>query len=292
MSRRPARAAGSGDARPEEPAPPDGLLAEPDPPDPLPEPGRPAVTAAGTPPVLPDLAPAPAPVSRRAAATVAAAAALGFTALTVGIAWHGAAVPAVDEHLHAWVLAHRGPGSAAVARAVRWGGVSWVVLPALIPVGAAVAGTGRDLARRAGLGLLLCLIASTGDFVEVQVNGAVGRLRPPTADWAGAAAGPSYPSGHTTAATLFALCCGWALAARVPAGWPRRAVWAGAAAYAAIVGWSRVWLGVHWPTDAAGAWLFGAAWVAGSVAVIQIIRRRDRAHRPSAHQGEPPGKET
>jgi membrane-associated phospholipid phosphatase len=263
--------------RPEQPSP----AAEPeltelplDPPDEL------AILIADS----PRIAPSPQPVSLATAATVCVAAGLAFGLLTAWVVRRGTAVPAVDEHLHRWVLAHRGPASAAVARAIRWGGVSWIVLPALVPIGAASAGAGasagaeagagRGLNRRLGSGLLLCLIASTGVYAETRINAAVGRVRPPMSDWAGAAAGPSFPSGHTTNATLFALCCAWAVAARVPRGWPRQAVWAAAAAYAATVGWSRVWLGVHWPTDVLGAWLFDAAWFAGSVTVIIVVGRR------------------
>jgi membrane-associated phospholipid phosphatase len=235
--------------------------------------GEPAIIIADS----PRITPSPQTVSRATAATACVAASLAFGLLTAWVVRRGTAVPAVDEHLHRWVLAHRGPTSAAVARAIRWGGVSWIVLPALVPVGAAAARPGGGLNRRLGSGLLLCLIASTGVYAETRINVAVGRVRPPMRDWAGAAAGPSFPSGHTTNATMFALCCAWALAARVPPGWPRRAVWAGAAAYSGVVGWSRIWLGVHWPTDVLGAWLFDTAWFAGSVSVIIIVRRRSAA---------------
>ena len=97
---------------------------------------------------------------------------------------------------------------------------------------------------------------------------------PDVADWAGAAGGSAFPSGHTTTAALFAALGAWAIAARVHAGWPRRALWAGAVVYAVAVGWSRVWLAVHWPTDVIGGWLYGLAWFAGSIVVILTLRRR------------------
>ena len=199
---------------------------------------------------------------------------MAFTLLTFWVASRGSSVPAVDEEIHRWALAHRGPGSIAVARAVRWGGTTTIVLPALIVIGAAAAPRGCGLARRLGSGLLPCLVASTGVYAEIWINHVIARARPPRADWAGAAAGASFPSGHTTAATMFALSCAWTAAARVPPGWSRRAVWAGAAAYAAIVGWSRLWLGVHWPTDVTAGWLFGAAWTAGCIAAITLPRLR------------------
>jgi membrane-associated phospholipid phosphatase len=242
---------------------------------------------------LPRLTPAHAPVRPVPAAALAVAAGLAFALLTVWIASRGTVVPALDEELHRWALAHRGPGTIAVARAARWGGTTYVVLPALIVIGAAAAPPGRGLARRLGSGLLPGLVASTGVYAEIWINHVIGRARPPVADWAGAAGGPSFPSGHTTAATLFALSCAWAIAGRARPGWPRRAVWAGAAAYALTVGWSRVWLGVHWPTDVTAGWLFGAAWTAGCIAAITLpaLRPAGDQSRPRSRsrQGRPSG---
>lgn len=235
---------------------------------------------------LPLAAPSPVVVSRVTAATVSVAAGLTFALLTIWIAGRGSAIPAVDERIHDWVVTHRSAASVTIARAVTWAGVTRVVVPALIGVGAAAARAGRHISRRLISGLVLCGIASAGIYTEIRINALIGRARPPLAGWAGAAGGPSFPSGHTTAATLFAASCAWVIAARVPAGWPRRAVWAGAACYAAAVGWSRVWLGVHWPTDVIGAWLFGLAWSAGTITVILTLRRRS-ANRPAARARPP-----
>jgi membrane-associated phospholipid phosphatase len=243
-------------------------------------------------PDIPELAPGPAPGSRAAAIAVAAAAGLAFAGLTVWVASRGTSVPALDEAIHRFALAHRGPGSIAVARAVRWGGTTYVVLPALIVVGAASAPRDRGLVQRIGSGLLPTLIASTGVYAEILINHVIDRARPPVADWAGAASGASFPSGHTTAATLVALAAGWAIAARVPPGGPRRAVWAGAAAYALTVGWSRVWLGVHWPTDVTAGWLFGVAWTAGCIAAIALPRLAQSRPRSRSRSGRPSGSYT
>jgi membrane-associated phospholipid phosphatase len=217
--------------------------------------------------------------SRATAAIVSAAAGLTFALLTTWVARQGSTVPGVDEHIHRWVISHRSPGSITFARAVTWGGVTTVVLPALVAVGAVAARLGRDIRRSLGSGLLLFCIAGVGIYVGTRINVLIGRGRPPVADWAGVAAGSAFPSGHTTAATLFAALCAWAIAARVRAGWPRRGVWAGAVVYAAAVGWSRVWLGVHWPTDVIGGWLYGAAWFAGSIAVFLTLRQWSAGRR-------------
>jgi membrane-associated phospholipid phosphatase len=203
---------------------------------------------------------------RKADAIVFASCGLAFAVVAIWISREGHAVPAIDGHIHAWVLAHRDSWNTEFARAARWAGLSQVVLPALLVIGT-VAAHGRWAARLTS-GAGLAAIASAGIYVETQINALINRARPPVADWAAPAGGPSFPSGHTTAAALFAICCAWALMARVPAGWARRAMWGAAALYAAVIGWSRIWLGVHWPTDVVGGLLFSAAWTCGIMAAL------------------------
>jgi undecaprenyl-diphosphatase len=89
------------------------------------------------------------------------------------------------------------------------------------------------------------------------VKVAAGRDRPPTTGWLASARGNSFPSGHTTASTAgyvaLALCVA-VLAASV-----RQRVLAlvAGAGMAVAVGWTRVELGVHWPSDVLAGWAVG-----------------------------------
>jgi 2-polyprenyl-6-hydroxyphenyl methylase/3-demethylubiquinone-9 3-methyltransferase len=212
-----------------------------------------------------------------------------FALLTVAILGHLTVVQAVDDHIHGWVVANRSTWSVSLARVVTWGGSTAFVLPALFAVGVLSPGRGRPARDRLGAGLLLAGIGGAGVYVGLVINAWVGRPRPPIEDWAAVAGGPSYPSGHTTTATLFAVLCAWAFAQR--AGSTRARVIVGAAAvFALAVGWSRVWLGVHWPSDVAGGLLYGVAWSAMCLGAVSWWRSRlARAqHRSGVYRGREP----
>lgn len=78
----------------------------------------------------------------------------------------------------------------------------------------------------------------------------------------------AYPSGHATNVMATCLLAALLLPAR------RRGLWMTVALLVALViGTSRVLLGVHWPTDIAGGWLWG-----GGLALIgAVIARRMEA---------------
>jgi undecaprenyl-diphosphatase len=113
------------------------------------------------------------------------------------------------------------------------------------------------------------------------------RARPP-----GALADPglahalnySFPSGHSAGSMAIATTLAYVLARERLA--PRWAV-ALAVAFALLVGVSRVYLDVHWPTDVIGGWAVGLAFAAGGVALYERLRHAARHAERAARAGAP-----
>ncbi|WP_062209031.1 phosphatase PAP2 family protein [Streptomyces sp. NBRC 109706] len=160
---------------------------------------------------------------------------------------------AVDSALHDWASAHRSPGWNDAFTLITDSGTR---VPAT--VGAMVAGAlaaGRHWWLGAVAGGAALLLAQLLRYALVVT---IDRPRPTEADWVIQVNNPALPSGHATTSALVAI----GLAAAL---WPRcrrpltRALAVGLPAlWAVAVAVSRVYLGVHWPTDVLAGWLLAA----------------------------------
>jgi undecaprenyl-diphosphatase len=116
------------------------------------------------------------------------------------------------------------------------------------------------LARGLGPGLLIALSVAS-DLAAFVVKMIVERPRPDTAA-AEQFFGPdsfSFPSGHVVRAVALCAALLWAFA---PAHLRLRLAVAAGVVGGLVMGYARVALGVHWPTDALGALLLGLGWFA------------------------------
>jgi membrane-associated phospholipid phosphatase len=125
------------------------------------------------------------------------------------------------------------------------------------------------------LALWLVATCALGTLLQQGLKAAVGRARPVWPDPVDSAHYAAFPSGHAMTATVVCGLLLWLLR-RYEAG---RAVWRTAVAVAVLsvagAGLTRIWLGVHWPSDVLGGWLLGALVVALAVASYGRFERAD-----------------
>ncbi|MER6526955.1 phosphatase PAP2 family protein [Streptomyces sp. NPDC001508] len=131
--------------------------------------------------------------------------------------------------------------------------------------------------------LWLAVVCALGAALQQSLKAAVGRPRPVWPDPVDSAHYAAFPSGHAMTATVVCGLLLWLLRHR-GAG---RTVWRAAVAVAAVcvlgAGLTRVWLGVHWPSDVLGGWLLGALVVA--LAALVYARGLERGGGPgTAHR--------
>ncbi len=154
-----------------------------------------------------------------------------------------------------------------------WGGPSW--LPKVAADVTALGGgviltivvllaTGLLAVQRLWLSAAATLAASiSGGLVVSLVKTEVARPRPDLVDHLVQVSNMSFPSGHSAnSAIVYLTLAGLASQVTVSAA-ARRYILVMAIIMVGAIGCSRVYLGVHWPSDVLAGWSFGTLWALG-----------------------------
>lgn len=180
------------------------------------------------------------------------------------------AVPGVDADAVGDLAAHRDALLTAAAHAFSWAGSGYMIA-ALALISCAL------LYRRGETRSAVALALSTlgGTLIANLDKLLVGRPRPPVHHLESVSSS-SFPSGHATQSAAFLLALLFVLLAGRP---PRSLAIAAAATVGALlagIALSRVYLGVHYPSDVATGLILGGTW---GLLATAIIRGRTRPRR-------------
>jgi len=117
------------------------------------------------------------------------------------------------------------------------------------------------LAKRAYLNAFLLSALSMGGFWIISLSkDFFGRPRPSIVEYLSVPNSASFPSGHAANSTIVYILIAVALLNIVPGKYARVCLISVAIILAALIGISRIALGVHWPSDVLGGWIFGLGW--------------------------------
>jgi membrane-associated phospholipid phosphatase len=208
-------------------------------------------------------------------ALAAAIAALGLFAWLAEQVLDGGTI-AFDQHIRLFLHQQASPSLTAAMRFFTDFGS-----PAGILALSAGALAGLWLSRwKRGIVLFLITMAGAG-VLDAVLKTVFHRPRPPVSYFATPIPGTyGFPSGHA----LFFLCFFGVLAAlatsRIHNLAVRIAIWFVACGLTGMIGLSRIYLGVHYPSDVLAGYAAGTVWLIVVLFGGRIIERRQRTRRP------------
>lgn len=172
----------------------------------------------------------------------------------------------IDRPVVEWLAAHRSSGLTRLELAFTdLGGV--IVLTVALTVTMALVA----VRLRTWQPIVFTVVAIGGIQLLVQtIKVLIARDRPNPAAQVVSADGFSFPSGHAASSLVGFAVIAWLICMTTQ----RRAIWATAWLAAALltgaVGVSRMYLGVHYPSDVIGGWVLGATWLAAVAVAVRV----------------------
>jgi len=139
---------------------------------------------------------------------------------------------------------------------------------------------GLALQRRRGAALLVLVSTVGGALLSTALKALFGRQRPGVVPHLTEVLTASFPSGHAMLSAVVYLTLGVLLSRLVQSVWARAWCLLVALGLTVLVGLSRLYLGVHYPTDVLGGWAAGMAWALGCWLVARGLQRRGSVGTP------------
>ncbi len=148
------------------------------------------------------------------------------------------------------------------------GGMAWLIAFTLVLAGY------MWLDRKGHMALLLVTASGTGMLLSFLLKWLFSRPRPDVVPHLSHTATSSFPSGHSMMSAVVYLTLGTLLATVVPRARLKVYILVVAASLSIIVGVSRVYLGVHYPTDVFAGWAAGLVWALTCWLIARYLQKR------------------
>lgn len=214
-----------------------------------------------------------------------AAVAIGGTYAFAKFAGHvqSGSTQAFDEAVLRWIGMHRPASLEPVMLEITFLGTASVVLVLVL-----ISGLFLWLSNHKYSTVLLLIATTGGILLNNLLKAGFGRPRPQVFDWGTHAVTWSFPSGHAMSAAIVYSTVAYLAARLQKRRWHRVVTMLAALLIILLIGASRLYLGVHYPSDVFAGIIIGLAWAGFCVAMLEAFQLYARWRAPRVREHEEP----
>src|SRR6478672_3958998 len=190
---------------------------------------------------------------------------------------------AFDENVLRWIYAHHTHSLDAAMIEITALGTGTVVLMIVC-----VAALFLTLTKHKYSAMLLLVATAGGLLLDLVLKLRFDRPRPHVFEWGTNAVSSSFPSGHAMSATIVYSTVAYLAARLQKRRWARWVTMILAAILILLICSSRLYLGVHYPSDVLAGIVIGLAWAGFCMATLEAIQKFAQRRSPEVLEDEAP----
>lgn len=188
-----------------------------------------------------------------------------------------------DDAVLRWMNTHQVPWLERLMVEVTMLG-TWIVVLSIVSIAALF----LWLTRHRYSAALLLVATAGGIGLNNILKIGFSRPRPHIFEWGTTVSSSSFPSGHAMSATVVYVTVAYLAARLQKTHVARLATLAVAGVFVAAICFSRLYLGVHYPSDVAAGVIIGLAWASFCMATLEALQRFAKKNAKQVLQHEAP----